>query len=374
MAGLWESITENLGGLGQLGGLIGGGALVNEAYGNLSDLAKTAYNRSQTLADKGLQQTQFKPFTVTTGLGVTQATPEGGYTQTLSPQQQALQQQLFGGAQGFYGQAMQDQAARQQDVYNALRAMQTPEEQRQQLSLEERLYNQGRLGVATSQYGGTPEQFALDKARAEAQNQAALMAMQQAQAEQRQQAELGQIYQQGGYVPYTQMLAGMTPALQGAQLQSGLQQYGAGLYGEALMGGLNAQLASRIQQANMMGQLGSGLLGGVMNQMNAQIANPNVGQSSLGGLLGSVGSAIGGLFSGSGGGGSGSPINTNLINSIFSGGGSNYSTQDIINNPNILWGNSYVPEYNISPIGTYPSGSTGGFNIDSSNWTYGLQG
>jgi hypothetical protein len=77
-----------------------------------------------------------------------------------------------------------NQVGRQQDIYNQLRSMQTPEEERQRLALEERLQAQGRGGIQTAQYGGTPEQLAMAKAQAEAQNQAGMMAMQQAGSEQ----------------------------------------------------------------------------------------------------------------------------------------------------------------------------------------------
>ena len=69
------------------------------------------------------------------------------------------------------------------EVYDRIRATQLGEEERQRLALEERLASQGRLGVQTAMFGGTPEQLALAKAQESAQNQASLMAMQQAQQE-----------------------------------------------------------------------------------------------------------------------------------------------------------------------------------------------
>ena len=65
-------------------------------------------------------------------------------------------------------------------LYQDIRAMQTPEEERQRLALENRLAAQGRLGVSTAAYGGTPEQLALAKAQQEAQNTAAFQATQMA--------------------------------------------------------------------------------------------------------------------------------------------------------------------------------------------------
>ena len=56
-----------------------------------------------------------------------------------------------------------------------------PEEQRNQIALNERLAAQGRTGLRTAQFGGSPEQFAMEKARAEAMNQASLMSINQAE-------------------------------------------------------------------------------------------------------------------------------------------------------------------------------------------------
>jgi len=291
---LFGGISNNLGAIGQGAGLLGGGALYNEAYQNIGDVGQSALEKSNALAQQALNQTQFRPFTVTTGLGNLQATPEGGYGMTLSPDQQALQNQLFGGAQGFYGQATQPLQQRTQDVYNQLRAIQTPEEQRQQLALEERLMGQGRLGLNTAQYGGAPEQFALAKAQEEAKNQAAFVAMEQAMKEQMQAAELGKLYQTGGYLPMSSLLSAYNQGLQGSQLASEMQRGGAGLFGEAAMGGINALLASRLAQGNLAGQIGQALLGGTMQGMLSQQQSA-AGQSDLGGAFGDFFKWLGGF-------------------------------------------------------------------------------
>ncbi len=292
--GLFSGIGNNIGAIGQGAGLLGGGALYNEAYQNIGEVGQSALEKSNALAQQALNQTQFRPFTVTTGLGNLQATPEGGYGMNLSPDQQALQNQLFTGAQGFYGQATQPLQQRTQDVYNQLRAIQTPEEQRQQLALEERLLGQGRLGLNTAQFGGAPEQFALAKAQEEAKNQAAFVAMEQAMKEQMQAAELGKLYQTGGYLPMSSLLSAYNQGLQGSQLASEMQRGGAGLFGEAAMGGINALLASRLAQGNLAGQLGKELLGGTMQGMLSQQQSP-AGQSDLGGAFGDFFGWLGGL-------------------------------------------------------------------------------
>jgi hypothetical protein len=109
-------------------------------------------------------------------------------------------------------------------------------------------------------FGGTPEQFAQSQAQAEAQNQAALMAMQQAQAQQAQQGALGQQFMQSQYMPQAALLQSLQPGLQTSELAQRGQIQGAGLFGEASMGGLEALLGSGLGQANLMGQLGTGLM------------------------------------------------------------------------------------------------------------------
>ena len=242
-----------------------------------------------------------------------------GQTQLGQDPYGILNQQLLAqGAADLGGMFMtgltQPMAGRETDVYNRMRAMQAPEEQRQQLALEERLFNQGRMGVQTNMYGGTPEQFALSKAQAEAQNQASLLAMQQAQKEQQQQGELGyrfsalgsdlataegamrdaqqrraidslvfgqQAYgaatdleqqQQalnmalltGSYVPQANMLNQISATDMFPQLQQQAQQYGVGSYSEGMMTGIQARLAAEKARSDLLGQVGTGLIGGLV--------------------------------------------------------------------------------------------------------------
>ena len=454
----WEDF---LSGAGPLLGLLGGGAALTGAYDRLGGIGEAAQQGAMQIAQQGLDQSQFQPFSVTSATGGQFGyNPEtGAATLTGSEQEQAIQsmlmqqaqstlgstpygqaggraaaEQAYGlgnqfmtasqaqpadlnqlrgqftnqvsgqlgqqpnaaigqlgqqalalGSQGLATQAPSDvealrsqygqlagqaagnvlgsTAGRESDVYNRIRATQRPEEERQRMALEERLFNQGRSGVSTNMYGGTPEQLAMAKAQGEAQNSASLAAIQQAQSErqqslgeaqafggmfgqqaglssnlqnqaqarasqlsqlglsanqiqsqlqteglgraatsasqagnlaqiagglQQQQAGLGaqmaglgsQLSAQdmamlsgqqqlglgalgGSYVPQAQLLA----AMQGSELYPQLQQkgqlYGAGLFGEASMGGLEALLGSGLGQANLMGQLGTGLLGGL---------------------------------------------------------------------------------------------------------------
>ncbi len=251
-----------------LGGMVAGGGLLSAgAYNRLGDIGAQAKVDATALAKELQGMTQFQPFTVTSATGGgfgARAGSDGGtdVSMSVSPQEQALQRSLFGGAQGFYGQAMQPTAQREMDIYSRMRAAQRPEEERQRMALEERLFAQGRGGVQTAQYGGTPEQLAMAKAQSESQNMAMLGAMQQAQAEQQQQAALGQQYLGASYVPQSQLLNALQASSLFPQMQQQAQLYGAGQYGETMMSGTEAQLIAEQAQANLMGSLGSGLLSG----------------------------------------------------------------------------------------------------------------
>ena len=247
-----------------------GGLLTGEAYGRLSDIGRQARTGAEELAARQLEQTQFRPFTVTTATGAgmgTRVTPEGAIETTmgLSPEEVALQSQLLGGAGGFFGQAVQPTVDREQAIFERMRRAQRPEEQRQRLATEERMAAQGRLGLSSAAYGGaTPELLAQETAIGEARNRAMLAAMQQAQAEQMQQAALGQQFLGAGYLPQQQLMAATQPAQQLAALQQQAQLQGAGLFGEATMSGLEAQLIAEQARANLLGQTGTGLLSGAL--------------------------------------------------------------------------------------------------------------
>ena len=341
-------------------GDIAGLAAINAAYNKLGGVGASAQSAANRLASDVYAKSQFQPFSITSGIGTTNvgaggtlgtglrgpaanvqnamfarslADVTGGTAGTFGVN--ALGQQLVGRAgselvenipgysglmqamggatttgMDFMRQAGAPVAAREQQVFDRIRAAQRPEEERQRLELEERLATQGRLGVRTNLYGGTPEQLALSKAQSEAQNMAMLQAMQQARAEQAQAGQLGaQFTGLGGTLAgqlqnlqsarQTRGLglasAGLgllqgREALEAAELQQSLgalkgalmpeaanlnliqqglvsgklaqsaQQFGTGLFGEATMSGIDALLASGLGQANLMGNVGAGVL------------------------------------------------------------------------------------------------------------------
>lgn len=263
-----------------LGGGVAGGFLTKDAIDRLSNLGAQSKQEAFDLAQELQGMTEFQPFSVTSAtggqFGVTQGEDGLSVNMQVSPEEQALQQSLFGGAGQFFQNAMQDTAQREQDIYQRIRAAQSPEEQRQQLALEERLAAQGRGGVRTNMFGGTPEQLAMAKAQSEARNTAMLGAMQQAQMEQAQQAALGQQYLGASYVPQAQLLNVQQASQLYPQLAQQQQQFGTGLYGETMMTGIEAQLLAEQAQANLLGGLGSSLIGGLFTPVAGQDGASNL--------------------------------------------------------------------------------------------------
>jgi hypothetical protein len=245
-------------------------------------------------------------------------TPATGGFGAGIPDVSGIQRQALGGVGGFLTGAMAPMAQREADVYERIRATQRPEEQRQQLALEERLAAQGRTGLRTAQFGGSPEQFALAQAQEEAKARASLGALGQAQAEQLQQAglaesmfglgsgaaalpaslqqaQLGNIGAALGlqYLPEQQLLSSLDPAVNLANIAGTGQRQGAGYLAQAGTTGLEALGQTEIARANLLRDLYSGLLA---QQTSAETGERQ--ESIAGGLFGDLLSGIGTLFGG----------------------------------------------------------------------------
>jgi len=207
----------------------------------------------------------FQPFTVTSGMGGVTGGPTGT-TYTLSPEQQAMQQQLFGGAGQLFGQAQMPTADREAEVYRRIRAAQAPEEERQRLALEERLAQQGRLGVRTSMFGGTPEALAMEQAQSEARDRAILAAMQQAQEEQAQQAQLGGEFLKQSYAPQAALLSALSPAINIASMADVARRQQGEYALETALANLSGKVGQQAALGSLYGSMFSGaggLLGGL---------------------------------------------------------------------------------------------------------------
>lgn len=255
------------------------------------------------------QQAEFRPFTVTTGLGTTTTTPTGGVAVGLSPEQQALQQQLLGQATGLFGQVGVSPAEAQADIYEQIRATQRPEEERQRLAMEERLLSQGRLGLQSAAYGGaSPELLALETARQEAMARAGLSARQQALAEQQQALAGATGLLAAGYSPQQQALEALRIGAVPAGMAQAGQLGGAELQAQLGRSGIEANLAMQQLAAELRQQRDAGLMQSLMGRqptLQEQLLARYVGMSpeeinqlGSGGLLSSLGDLLG--FGGSG--------------------------------------------------------------------------
>jgi len=275
------------------------------------------------------EASEFKPYTVTSNLATATTTPEGGLGVTLSPEEQARQNQYLESAQGLLGGLGVGTEQATTDLYNQIRAAQAPEELRRQQAMNEGLFARGRGGITSGQYGGTSEQFAYEKARQEAMLNAQLSARQQVGQEQLRNLQLGQGLQAAGYNPQQQALGLFGASQVPAQIAAQGQRGGAQLQAQASTAGLEGlmqgeQMANLLQQQQLQA-----ILGGVTGSKD-----PLTGDFS-GGLLSSLMDFFGGN---SGADSSTAPIDLNTFNTSLdpyagqAGNGGINSIEDYINN------------------------------------------
>ena len=323
-AGLWESL---------LPGALTAAAGVTMA-GDITELGNNLNTDMQGMADQSRADSAFKGFGVKTGLGSSTVGTDGsldvgvgpdmmmrrqgragvkGGLDTLGAASQGLmagQEGALAASQDMMGRSLQDNAARETEIYNRMMAAQQPGMDRARAGMEARSHAQGRGGISGSQYGGSGEQFAQSRAEAEARNSAMLGAMGQSQTEMMNQGQLATQYGQLG-----QGAAGLMGNI-GAQ-QAGIGQ---GMY-NAQYGDMNQQLqalqlgagnADMAQTGQLTGvNLGSQLdLGGAQMELNAAksaselygnmfgaMTSPMAGLGSMiddnGGMLTSIGKIFG---------------------------------------------------------------------------------
>ena len=332
--------------------------------------------------------TQFKPFTVTSLPGSVTTTGTGGTTFALSPEQQALEASLRTGGQSLYdigivgrgqgaidpatglptddaraGQAdlirllemsglddsgssyrglKQDEymkafrdpfqapalAAGEQTLFDRLREIRMPEEERARVALQQQLVAGGRQGLQTAQYGGSPESFALNKAIEEQKSQDAIAAMnfarqdaqllsdanlravQEGRTDQelgsltrlralQQQAQEKQIAGQiaesmiaGSYRPTEALIAQTQPSLNLADIATVAGRQLGGYGSELGRSMLDYDLGSEAAAANIRNQALQGIFGMLTGAQNQQQDSPFV--INVGGSGGSEASTGGG--------------------------------------------------------------------------------
>jgi len=236
----WFGDPENKGWL-QAIGAAGQIASAEDAVSRLEDMGQKAVDTigmpaGQSIYDTVAGASQFKPFSVYSLPGSVTTTAQGGTTFALSPEQKALEASLRTGGQSLYdigimgrGQGAIDPAtglrtddaraeqaglielleqpgyrglkqneymkafrdpfqapalaAGEQTLFDRLREIRMPEEERARVALQQNLVAGGRQGLQTAQYGGSPESFALNQAIQEQMSKDALAAMDYARSD-----------------------------------------------------------------------------------------------------------------------------------------------------------------------------------------------
>ena len=181
------------------------------------------------------------------------------YALTLSPEEKLMQDAQLGRAESMFGLAAVDPAAREQAVFDRMMTAIMPERERESNRLQQQLQGQGRLGVRTDMFGGTPEQLAMAKAQEEAYSQNMLAAMNFAGQEQSRQAALGSGMLASGYVPQAQLLNAIQPGMTASEQRRAQLAQQTQSYGETYSTGLQALLSSALGQAGQASSVGSGL-------------------------------------------------------------------------------------------------------------------
>tara|TARA_R110000868_G_scaffold84123_1_gene237271 strand:- start:4268 stop:5101 length:834 start_codon:yes stop_codon:yes gene_type:complete len=271
---LFDFIGDNAGALG-LGAA--GLAFAKQGYdrlGRVGEQAYDAYTGEGGLADELRGMSEFQPYTVTSatgsqfGMGLGE-NGEMDYNLSLSGTEQDLQNEQMRRAESMFALAEQNPAAREQEVFQRMMDSINPQRERERYELEQRLQGQGRLGVQTSMFGGTPEGLAMAKAQEEAYSQNMLGAMDFAGAEQTRQAALGTGMLANAYIPQAQLLNAIQPGQTTAEQRRSQMATQTGAYGETYSTGLQALLSSALGQASQATSLGSGLatqaLGGLFS-------------------------------------------------------------------------------------------------------------
>ena len=221
-----------------------------QEVGRATDLRNLALQTGQQAGRTAADMAKFQPYTVTGNLATGRTTPEGGLDLQLSPEELARQQARFGQAEGLFGQVGVDPAVAQRELYEQIRSVQRPEEERERLRMQEGLFSGGRGGISQAQYGGSnQETFGFDLAQAEARNKASLDARTQALAEQQQALGMAGTLTGQAYMPQQEAIglfgAGNAPA---SYADAARRQQGS-LYGQSALAGLEGMLQAQ-QLAN----------------------------------------------------------------------------------------------------------------------------
>lgn len=259
--------------------LIGAGVAASQGITDANDLetyGKGLKTELNTMGKDLNTNSAFKGYGVTSNLGNTTVGPDGSVNFGVGQNQGMMNSSnaYLQAGQQMMNRSMQSTQGREQDYYDRAMAMQNPQLNRAQAAQQAREYAMGRGGIRGSQFGGTAEDAAMARARAEASNAAAFQSMSAAQAEQMQQANLANLYNQAGNQNYQ---TSFLPMQQQMQLMQQAQN------------GVDAAQTGQLTGLQYMAQLG---LGGAQVDVNANKAATEL----KGNIYDSILDNAGGLF------------------------------------------------------------------------------
>lgn len=330
MSGLGGFIGDHAGTLGSIGSIAG--ALDNA--GDVRDLGYETQRHLQQMGQDLNTGSQFQGYGVKSGLGSSTVSGDGSVDLGVGPDanmtasalsntngaanafnQAASGNYMNAAAQQATTQSLADPAQRQQQIFDQLMGLQNPQLDRAQAQQQANEYAMGRGGVRGSAFGGTAEDAAMARARADAGNQAALNAMKQADSERQMFGQMASQYGQNA-----NQYSGMMGQLGSAMGQLGLDQNklsympmqmqmellnqgqatgsmsqtgqltGQDYLAQMLLGGTNANVNAQQVSSELMGNLYDSLLD------NLGGSDGSGGSTGLSGMLGSLGGLLGDLF------------------------------------------------------------------------------
>ena len=346
-----QNLTQNTGGFSLFGdvlsgleswlgkhgsGLAGIGSIAG-ALDNASDIRDLGYAQQQYLEGMGqdlASNTAFQGYGVSSGegspkgsvtidpvtggaitdlgVGVNQAMMTNGQTNTLNALTGMGGVDYSGATNTAITNSLADPSQRQGEIFNQLMAMQNPMLDQQQAQQQAREYAMGRGGVMGSQFGGTAEDAAMAKARAQAANEASLGAMKQADAERGMFGQMGAAYgqlnndansklaqlgmdqQKMSYLPMEMQMKLMGLGQANSAMQQTGQLTGQDYLSQLGVGGVNANINAQKVSSELMGNL----YNSVLSHLGGQSGSDGSGMSGIGGLLSSLGGGVDSIIDG----------------------------------------------------------------------------
>jgi hypothetical protein len=263
------------------------------------DMGNRVQDYLTTLSNDLNTDSQFQGYGVTSGVGNSTVDTDGSINLGLGMygNAQDAADAAYMAAQGFANQSAVPIDQAQNDIYQSIMATQNPELNRMQAAQQANEYAMGRGGVRGSMYGGTAEDAAMARARAQASNEAAFQARKMASDERGMLGELAGMFGQAGSQGLQASLMPMEAQMRllheanktGAMSQTG-QLTGQDYLAQLALGGVDANVNAMHSANQLTGNLYNALLS---NLGGTQGSNGSAGS----GLLGAVGGAISGVQS-----------------------------------------------------------------------------